>query len=92
MAAEGLIIRPQEDTVAVVTENVKKGQTVICKKGEDALEIMALEDIPIYHKISLRDMKRGEKVIKYGQPIGRLLEDVRAGGYIHTHNLGRMEE
>ena len=92
MAAEALVIRPGEDTVAVVTEHIRKGEQVLCRSGKKTFEITALSDIPIYHKIALKDMKMGEKVIKYGCPIGKLLENVKKGEYIHIHNLGRMEE
>lgn len=92
MTVTGLIINQDKDTAAVVAEEVKKGDVVLCRRGSEILEIPALEDIPAYHKISLRDMKKGEPVIKYGEAIGRLLEDVGCGGYIHIHNLGRMEE
>lgn len=92
MIVEGLIIRQGKDTVAVVTADVKKGDTVSCKNGNDILKITVLEDIPVYHKISLKDMKKGDTVIKYGEAIGKILEDISKGSYIHIHNLGLMEE
>ena len=92
MTVTGLIINQEKDTAAVVAGAVKKGDVVLCRRGGKIIEIPALEDIPIYHKISLKNMKKGEAVIKYGEAIGRLLEDVGCGGYIHIHNLGRMEE
>ena len=39
------------------------------------------------HKIALRDIAKGEPVIKYGFPIGEATEDIPAGGHVHTHNL-----
>lgn len=39
------------------------------------------------HKVALRDIKKGENVIKYGYPIGHALEDIKAGEHIHTHNI-----
>jgi altronate hydrolase len=44
-------------------------------------------DIPAGHKVALKDMKAGEKVIKYGLVIGRLTSDVRPGDHVHTHNM-----
>ncbi len=43
--------------------------------------------IPAGHKYALRDIKSGEKVIKYGQIIGRAKCDVKAGEWVHTHNV-----
>lgn len=39
------------------------------------------------HKIALRDIKKGEDVIKYGYPIGYATEDIKEGEHIHTHNV-----
>ena len=39
------------------------------------------------HKVALRDIKKGENVIKYGYPIGNALEDIKAGEHVHTHNI-----
>ncbi len=47
----------------------------------------ALADIPKGHKIALKDIKKGENIIKYGMPIGHALEDIAAGTHVHTHNV-----
>ena len=39
------------------------------------------------HKYAVRDIKKGENVIKYGQPIGHATENIKKGGHVHTHNL-----
>ena len=39
------------------------------------------------HKYALRDIKSGENIIKYGQPIGHATEDIKAGDHVHTHNV-----
>ena len=45
------------------------------------------EGIPAGHKVALRDIAAGEKVIKYGCPIGTAQSDIKAGEWIHSHNL-----
>ena len=39
------------------------------------------------HKYALRDIKSGENIIKYGNPIGHATEDIKAGEHVHTHNV-----
>lgn len=39
------------------------------------------------HKTALCAIKKGEKVIKYGFPIGMASEDIPAGDHVHSHNL-----
>ena len=45
------------------------------------------EGIPAGHKIALKDIAKGEKVIKYGCPIGTAQSDIKEGEWIHSHNL-----
>ncbi len=39
------------------------------------------------HKYAARDIKCGENIIKYGQPIGHATEDIKKGDHVHTHNV-----
>ena len=47
----------------------------------------ALEEIPQGHKMALRDIAAGEMVVKYGLPIGHATSDIKAGQWVHTHNM-----
>lgn len=44
-------------------------------------------DIENGHKYAERDIKAGENIIKYGQPIGHAVTDIKAGEHVHTHNM-----
>ncbi len=39
------------------------------------------------HKYALRNIYRGENVIKYGSPIGHATVDIKRGEHVHTHNM-----
>lgn len=39
------------------------------------------------HKYAVRDITKGEKIIKYGFPIGIATEDIPDGEHIHSHNM-----
>ncbi len=39
------------------------------------------------HKYAVRDIKKGENIIKYGQPIGHAAENIKKGGHVHSHNM-----
>ena len=71
------------DMVAVALRPLKAGETVPYDGGEITLR----DDLPMGHKAALRDIRRGEAVIKYGYPIGEATEDIPAGSHVHTHNL-----
>ena len=39
------------------------------------------------HKYALCDIKKGDNIIKYGQPIGHATDDIKKGDHVHTHNI-----
>ncbi len=52
--------------------------------------IVALKEtqgVPAGHKKAITDIKKGEAIIKYGNPIGYATEEIGAGEWVHTHNL-----
>ena len=73
------IIIHEIDNVAVVLRPFQKGEKVA--------GVTLLMDIPQAHKVALKDIKKGENVIKYGFPIGHATEDIKAGMHVHTHNV-----
>ena len=68
-----------KDNVAVALEELKKGEIID--------NIKLLDDISFGHKVLLNDLKSGENIIKYGNPIGHLTIDCKKGEHIHEHNL-----
>lgn len=85
------LIHNQEDNVGVAIEEIKRGErisgVVIDMGNQTLIEVEAKDDIPLGHKIALRDLKAGELVIKYGVPIGTATQDISIGEHVHTHNL-----
>ncbi len=71
------------DMVAVALKPLKAGDRIPAGDGE----IILKEDLPMGHKAALRDIRKGEAVIKYGFPIGEATEDIPAGAHVHTNNL-----
>lgn len=43
--------------------------------------------VPKGHKLALCNIKTGERIIKYGYPIGTATADIKKGEWVHTHNL-----
>ena len=44
-------------------------------------------DVPYGHKIALEDIPQGSPIVKYGHTIGAASCPIRAGEYVHVHNL-----
>jgi altronate dehydratase len=78
-----LIVHPR-DNVAVALRTLDIGELAIAK-GIDGFP--ALEEIPASHKIALRDISKGEEIIKYGETVAVSTRDIKKGQWVHTHNL-----
>ena len=72
------IIINASDNVAVALSNLKKGETY---EG-----VILLDDVEKGHKFALKPIKKGEHIIKYGNPIAYASADIAAGEHVHTHN------
>jgi altronate hydrolase len=48
--------------------------------------------IDLGHKVALVEIQPGQRVLKYGQPIGEATQPIKAGDWVHSHNLslGRL--
>ena len=67
------------DNVAVCLEDCKAGEKMTC----DNITVQCLSG----HKCALRDIACGEKVIKYGCPIGYATQDIRQGEIVRENNM-----
>ena len=84
-----LVHDPRDNVGVVVVEGLKSGTEMLCVVTQDNTDfrLVAKMDVPIGHKIALRDLRSGDTVIKYGQDIGRMVADARQGEHVHVHNL-----
>ena len=80
---------PKDNVAVVSVEGLKAGTEAFGVVTEDnsAFAIAVKHDIPIGHKVALTDLKAGDTAMKYGQDIGRIVQDVAAGEHVHVHNL-----
>ena len=67
------------DSVAVALHPIAAGT---CFEG-----VKAAEDIPQGHKMALTGLACGEKVYKYGFPIGHATKEILPGQWVHSHNM-----
>jgi altronate dehydratase small subunit len=81
------VLLQEEDNVATVTEEIPAGASAACVFGDTQVTVTAGQNIPIYHKIAVKPIRKGERVIKYGEQIGIAQTDIRPGDHVHTHNL-----
>ena len=78
-----LVLAP-EDNICVACQDLEAGTELVI----DGAAVRLPQAIPTGHKLARRNISAGEKVVKYGAPIGSARAPIPAGGYNHTHNLG----
>ncbi len=72
------------DNVAVALCDLKAGQEVTLT---DSSVLTLLEDIDFGHKVAIQTIEQGEKVLKYGLPIGSATRDIAPGEHVHVQNM-----
>ncbi len=90
MATPQLLVHDHKDNVGVVVvEGLTAGTDMLCVVTADnsSFNLTVNADVPIGHKVALKDLKTGDTAIKYGEDIGKIVADVKKGGYVHIHNL-----
>jgi (2R)-sulfolactate sulfo-lyase subunit alpha len=83
------LIHDEKDDVGVAVVDIRAGQPATGRTLDTHKEssVKSLSDIPLGHKIALRDFKVGDTVTKYGQDIGKVVAKIKKGEHVHVHNL-----
>lgn len=84
-----LVHSPKDNVGVVVVEGLKAGTDMfgVVTETNSTTSGKANHDIPVGHKIALKDMKKGDTVIKYGEDIGKVVADFKKGDHVHVHNM-----
>lgn len=77
-----LRLAPQ-DNVLTALATLEAGERL---RIEGRLVVLS-QRLPFGHKVAAREIAAGEKILKYGAPIGSATQAIARGGHVHTHNL-----
>ena len=84
------VVHDENDSVGVVVvEGLKAGDELtgwIMDQNKE-IKVRARNDIPIGHKLAIRELKANNTVIKYGVDIGRSVAPIAVGEHAHVHNI-----
>ncbi len=75
------------DNVATMLDDAGAGPCQLLGESAGQSSIASLEPIKLGHKIALCDIRGGQRIVKFGVAIGHATGDVRAGQWVHLHNL-----
>lgn len=81
--SDKLIQLDLQDNVLVARQEIGKGERVTIS-GKD-IEIK--QTVKLGFKVASRKIVVGEKIIKYGMPIGSATTEILLGEIVHVHNM-----
>jgi (2R)-sulfolactate sulfo-lyase subunit alpha len=84
-----LVHSPKDNVGVIVVEGLKAGTDMfgVITESNATTSAKSNHDIPVGHKIALKDLKKGDTVIKYGEDIGKVVADAKKGDHVHVHNM-----
>lgn len=71
------------DNVLVALVAIQEGEKLLFENKE----ITVKRSIGLGHKLAATAIKNGDKIIKYGMPIGLATKDICPGEHVHIHNI-----
>ena len=83
MARQPYLILDPQDPVAIATRDLPAGTRLV---DGDAAIVLA-DDVPLGSKFARRAIAAGERIVKYGAPIGSATQAIAPGALVHTHNM-----
>ncbi|NQE64799.1 UxaA family hydrolase [Caulobacter sp. RHG1] len=78
-----LVLLHPDDNILVVAMPVRAGQALAI----DGATVMASGEVAVGHKVARRALAAGDKVLKYGAPIGSMTAAAAPGEHVHMHNM-----
>ena len=83
------ILLNAQDNVASALERLESGSVVPVEHDDlaQSYQVKLVQEIPLGHKFSLRDLRKGDKIIKFGMVIGTATADIAQGEHVSEHNL-----
>ena len=77
-----LVLAPN-DNIGVAVVNLAPGDNA----SGNGWTLTVKSKIAVGHKLAIRAIAQGEKVFKFGAPIGSATSAIAPGELVHTHNL-----
>jgi len=86
---KGILLHEAADDVGVAAMDLKAGEDVqaVTLEGQLVTQIRLAQDIPLGHKVAMRDLAAEKHVIEYGRAIGRTTALIKLGEHVHVQNI-----
>ena len=83
----GILMHEPDDDVGVAVEDLRAGTEIgaVTLEGKPVHAVTLVTDVPLGHKVAMRDIACGKDVIEYGRVIAVAFKDAPRGSHVHTH-------
>lgn len=82
-ASRAFVLLNPADNVLVCARDTAAGEEIMI----DGTPVRLAQNVMLGHKIARTALRAGDKVLRYGAPIGSMTCDVAIGHHVHSHNL-----
>jgi (2R)-sulfolactate sulfo-lyase subunit alpha len=80
--AQVILLHP-DDNILVCVAHIYEGDEITI----DGQPVVIAIDIEVGHKLARRALAVGDKIYRYGAPIGSMTQAVKLGEHVHMHNM-----
>ncbi len=79
-----IVVLAEGDNVGVAVQEIAAGDVAFAAAGAS---VTANEAIPLAHKIALRPIANGERIVRFRVPVGIATQEIPQGALVHVHNV-----
>ena len=86
---KGILLHEASDDVGVAAMDLQAGEEVqaVTLEGDLVMQVTPVQDIPLGHKVAMRDLAVDKHILEYGHVIGRAFAPIAQGAHVHVHNI-----
>ena len=86
---KGILLHEPDDDVGVAVMDLTAGEQVeaVTLEGEPVMEITLVDDVPLGHKVAMRNLPMDKHIMEYGEEIGYASVVIDQGAHVHVHNI-----
>jgi altronate dehydratase small subunit len=84
--SKAIVLNPK-DNVATAIADLEAGAVITLEVHGKPMVFTLASHVSTGHRFALQDPKKGDAVIKYGEPIEKTTGDILCGEHVHIHNV-----
>jgi (2R)-sulfolactate sulfo-lyase subunit alpha len=86
---KGILLHEPDDDVGVAVMDLATGAEVeaVTLEGEPVTTVTLVSDVPLGHKVAMRDLPKDKHIIEYDEEIAYAYTAIKRGAHVHVHNI-----